>query len=113
MTKPLDIKEDDWQTDCIRLAHIFGWKVAHFRPARTSQGWRTPVQADGKGFPDLVLVRERVIFAELKADSGKLSDDQQRWLDWLHAAGAEVHVWRPRDLEAVGRILQRREKRDE
>jgi hypothetical protein len=43
----------------IDLAHLFGWRVAHFRAARTFSGWRTPVQGDGKGFPDLVLCRRR------------------------------------------------------
>jgi hypothetical protein len=36
----------------IELARLGGWRVAHFRPARTASGWRTPVQGDGAGFPD-------------------------------------------------------------
>ena len=32
--------------------------------------------------------------------------EQQAWLDWFRALpGAEVHVWRPRDNDAVTRIL--------
>jgi hypothetical protein len=46
----------------------YGWRAAHFRPARTAKGWRTPVAADGAGFPDLVLVRRtRIVAAELKS----------------------------------------------
>ncbi len=48
------------------------------------------------GFPDLVVVGPHgVIFRELKADRGRLSPDQRRWLDRLTQAGADAAVWRP------------------
>jgi len=49
-------------------AQMLGWKVAHFRPMFDAKRkrWRTPASRDGVGFPDLVLVRDRVIVAELK-----------------------------------------------
>ena len=72
----------------IELAHLYRWRVAHFRPARTEHGWRTPVAADGAGFPDLVLVRDRVLFVELKSARGRLSVEQQDWLSALGHAGA-------------------------
>jgi hypothetical protein len=93
--------------DCvIATAHLFGWKVAHFRPAMTKHGWRTPVSADGKGYPDLSMTRDRILFAELKAQRGRTSDEQKDWLAALSNAGAEVYVWRPEDwasgaIEAV------------
>ena len=68
----------------------------------------TPVGADGKGFPDLVLVRERVIYAELKAKSGSIRPDQKIWIERLQQAGAEVYVWRPKDLEIISGILNQR-----
>ena len=74
--------EADLQQGVIQLARLFGYRVAHFRPAQTAKGWRTPVQADGKGFPDLVMIhreRRRIIFAELKAARGQLSTDQELW----------------------------------
>ena len=45
-----------------------------------------------KGFPDLCLVRgKRLIFAELKTDTGKLTADQEAWLIALGAVpGLEV-----------------------
>jgi hypothetical protein len=101
------VTEAAFQTSVIDLARVTGWMVAHFRPARTEQGWRTPVAADGKGFPDLVLVRERVIFAELKSDTGRLSDDQHAWLAALEAAGVEAYVWRPDDFDQVAATLRR------
>ena len=106
----LKITEDQFQSTVIEAAQALGWKVAHFRPAKTDKGWRTPVQADGKGFPDLVMVRThdgRIIFAELKSDEGKLSDDQQDWLNSLDATGkVEVFTWRPRDWDEIERILR-------
>lgn len=109
-TIPLDeITENEWQKNVIDLAHLFGWQVAHFRPAQTTKGWRTPVAADGAGWPDLVLVRDRILAVELKREKGKVAAAQQEWLDALQAAGAEVHVWKPSDLEQVAETLRRRE----
>lgn len=106
MTTRTRITEADWQTTVIDLAHALGWRVAHFRPARTNQGWRTPVAADGKGFPDLVLTRDRVIFVELKSQTGRLSHEQMVWLEQLDQAGAEIHIWRPDDFDTVGEVLR-------
>ncbi len=65
MGKP-KITEDNFQQTIIEMAQWLGWKVAHFRTARKADGtWYTPVEADGEGFPDLVLVHEaqrRLIF---------------------------------------------------
>lgn len=103
--------EEALLSQVIDLAHIYGWRVAHFRPARVGKSWRTPVQGDGKGFPDFVLARDgRVIFAELKSNTGKLSDEQQ---EWLHALAGEwetpnhkVYVWRPRDWDEIVATLR-------
>lgn len=97
--------EDGFQAAVIELAQRRGWMVAHFRPALSKTGWRTAVAADAAGFPDLVLVRRRVIFAELKSESGTTSNDQEKWIAALKAAGQEVYVWRPRDWDAIERAL--------
>lgn len=104
--------EADFQKNVLDLAHMRGWIVAHFRGVfdANAKRWMTPVGADGKGFPDLVLVRERVIFAELKSKTGRLRPDQVTWLDRLRDTGAEVYVWRPKDLEDISIILARRER---
>lgn len=91
--------EEGLQAAVLELAAYHGWLVAHFRPARVGRGeaerWITPVQADGKGFPDLVLVRERVLFRELKRERGRLTLEQRLWADRLTRAGADYDVWRP------------------
>lgn len=64
------------------------------------------------GFPDLCLVRERVIWVELKSERGKLSERQMEWLETLKAAGAETYVWRPEDWpDAVAKTLLRDTRR--
>ena len=100
------ITESEFLGQVIDLAHIYGWKCVHFRPAMTSKGWRTAVQADGKGFPDLFMIREnRIIFAELKSDNGKLSSEQVDWLNALQPVG-EVFIWKPEDFEQIIDILK-------
>src|SRR5262245_65851533 len=82
----------------LKLARLTGWLTFHTRAARTARGWRTPIQGDGKGFPDLVLLhpgRALLFFVELKSDMGRLTPDQQRWLPTLHLAGVRVGLWRP------------------
>lgn len=93
------MNERELQTAVIECAHLLGWRVAHFRPAETSKGWRTPVEGDGKGFPDLVLVRgAALIFAELKSATGRLSPEQDVWLAALQdTRRVIVAVWTPAD----------------
>ena len=99
--------EDDFLKSVIDLAHVYGWKVAHFRPAKTERGWRTAVQADGAGFPDLVLVRDGVIFAEVKSENGKLSEAQKEWLQTLEKAHQNWFVWQPCNWDEIVEILKR------
>lgn len=91
----------------IDYAKAGGWLVTHFRPARTSRGWSTPISGH-KGFPDLVLVHaelQRCIFAELKAQKGTLAKEQKLWLAGLKAAGMETFLWRPTDLDEIRKQL--------
>jgi hypothetical protein len=94
--------ENDLLRAVTDIATIYGWSWTHFRAAQTSRGWRTPVQGPlGKGWPDLVLVRDRdhsLIFVELKSADGRLSPEQRevhRLLGGIH----ECYVWRPADLD--------------
>lgn len=105
----LTMTEVQLQDAIVDLAHTLGWSVAHFRPARTSKGHRTPVQYDAAGFPDLVLVRTRVIFAEVKSERGSLTHAQVAWIQRLSNAGSEVYVWYPRHWASgrIERVLRR------
>ena len=94
--------EKELQAAVIELAQTFGWKVAHFRPAMNARGdWRTPVAADGKGFPDLVMVSSTTVaFVELKSKKGRLSTEQKEWLEALLALCELVH--QGRDFDEIG-----------
>ncbi len=71
--------------------------------------------ADGKGFPDLVLVRDRLIAAEIKGDGDTLRAEQKRWHSALLLAGVETYVWTPRSwLDGeIEKILTRRVTTDQ
>jgi len=49
------------------------------------------------GWPDSVIIGERVIYRELKSEHGKVSPDQRMVGDRLTAAGADWRIWRPSD----------------
>lgn len=111
--------EEEFQDGVIELAQAQGWRVAHFRPARTADGgWRTAVSGDGVGFPDLVLVRApRLAFAELKGERGSVRPEQKDWLMALAACAVdvsrrprpvpEVYLWWPADWPEIEEVLKR------
>ena len=105
--------EKSFQKMVIELAHLKRWVVAHFRPAMDKDGyWKTPVQADGAGFPDLVLVRPpRILFVELKRDGGNLTDLQRVWAGCIKACEGNnrylaFHVWHPHEWEIIEKTLE-------
>lgn len=106
------IPEDDFQDQVIALAQLLKWKVAHFRSVKVQRRdgttyYQTPVQADGRGFPDLILCRgKRQIATELKSEGGTVTAEQQAWLDTFSLAGAETDVWRPRDWDRLEAMLR-------
>ena len=97
--------EDIFQGKVIELAQMHRWTVLHIMPAKLGDRWVTAVSADGKGYPDLTLVRERIVWMELKADGKYLEPDQKIWRDAILAAGGEHHVLRPKDWDKLVEIL--------
>lgn len=91
--------EAAFQAAVLDVAKTWGLRVAHFRKAKTARGnWVTPVGADGKGFPDLLITGKRgILFREIKMPSGRLSPEQKMWGLWLHRAGQDWAVWKPED----------------
>ena len=89
--------EKQFQSKVITLAKTLGWKMYHTYDSRRSE----------PGFPDLVLVKNKVLFRELKTDTGKLRTEQKEWGDALTAAGCDFKVWRPRDMTSI--ILELKE----
>lgn len=104
--RTLGVPEDDEELESAfmarirRLARQYGWATYHTHDSRKSD----------KGFPDLVLVRETILFVELKTNTGKLTQDQATWLSLLAHTNShiEVYVWRPENWALVEERLTRK-----
>lgn len=123
MTRPIGLPpssytEKEWQKQVIELLKMYGWDWWYYvtRPRMSPWGW-----------PDLVAVRRRdrrILFAELKTQSGKPSPEQLGVLELLlDVAGGgyrgaptegfardgchvDVELWRPGDIERVMEVLK-------
>jgi hypothetical protein len=104
MTRPGKLmSEEDFQQRIIETAYIYGWHVAHFRPARTASGWRTAMVGH-VGFLDLVLARNgQVLIREVKRHGAKLTPGQK---DWVRELGVHGGVWYPGDWDRILKELR-------
>lgn len=88
------MRESQLQDTIIQLCRVLG--VAWYHPyssRRAVPGW-----------PDLALCGPRgFMLRELKTETGRLTDEQNRWGLMLRHAGVSWDVWRPDDLRS-GRI---------
>lgn len=83
------VKEDEVLKRVRSVARVHGWLCYHTYDARRSE----------PGFPDVVATNgRRLLFAELKSRTGKVTIEQARWLELLERATAiDVRLWRPGD----------------
>lgn len=88
--------EAEFQQTIIEAARLLGWKVYHTHDSRRSE----------PGFPDLVLVKDRVMFREVKTDEGTVSPAQRDWLSLLSLAGEDASVWRPMYWDTIIKELK-------
>lgn len=129
------LSEAAFQAQVLGLAAFYGWRAYHppdNKPRADARG-RAARQRVEPGFPDLVMVRRdgraaELIFAELKAERGRLGPGQAEWAEDLGAVSAgvaaltrecvgaelahvgpiprvEVYLWRPSDWPAIERRL--------
>lgn len=77
--------------ECVRrLAKLRSWLYYHTHRSQFSPA----------GFPDVIAIKgDRLVVAELKSDKGKVSPEQQEWLEAFARCGVEVHIWRPSDWQ--------------
>lgn len=114
--RPSGPTEAEFQKQVIDLARLRGFRVAHFRPGRVArkgkEKYETAVAADGRGWPDLVMIHPtrrgdqlRLIVAELKVGRNTLSEAQKRWLAMFNAVGVYAVVWTPKDWPEIERVF--------
>lgn len=92
----LNLTEREFQQRVTDLATLHGWRWYHTHDSRRSPS----------GFPDLVLVRpNRLIFAELKSNTGRTTPQQEAWLAALrqvsHSTNVAAYLWRPADWPTI------------
>jgi VRR-NUC domain len=105
--KTFHVSEKLFTQQVIDLARWHQWRLCHFRAGINRRGqWQTAIQGD-RGFPDLVLVRrDKLIFAELKTHSGRITSEQDQWLSDLKRAGCMAIIWRPNQFEQIEEQLK-------
>ena len=86
--------EKELRKAVMEMAKAFGWEAYHQPDSRQMMG--------DPGFPDLCLMRAgnppRLVFAELKTMTGRLSAGQVKWLGTLSdLQESETYIWRPTD----------------
>ena len=114
---PLERREAAFQESVIDLLTLRRFRIAHFRPVQTPTGWRTPVAADGAGFPDLLAVRKGslvtptvdragrlspglILALELKVPPNTASREQEVWLEhFAEVPGCLARVLTPDDWD--------------
>ena len=96
-TPSLTVTEKQFQATVIAMAKTCGWMVYHTHDSRKSE----------PGFPDLTMTRNgRMVYAELKTQSGRTTPEQDAWLAALaECDGNEVFVWRPSDFQEITETL--------
>ena len=100
------VTEREWQNLVIGLATSRGWKHYHPPDNKPVNGRIQKVVA---GFPDLVMIKgDRLVFVELKRETGRVSPEQVDWLASLRATGAECYVWRPSMVAEAIKILDKK-----
>ena len=106
------LTEQQFQKQVVQLAKLYKWRVAHFRCVRVQRRggavyYETPVGVDGKGWPDLVMLRgNRLVVAELKVGKNKTTPEQDAWLAAFRSfEDAEVYLWRPSDWHEIESVL--------
>jgi hypothetical protein len=90
------MSEAQWQrriTDYCDLLHL---RWHHETDSRRSKS----------GFPDLWIVGNRLVVAELKGSKTRITSEQRDWLVALERAGVECYLWRPEDWPEVQQVLK-------
>ena len=98
--------EAQFESKVVELARLYGYTLIYHT-------WNSRHSA--AGFPDLVLCRPgdgpqsggKLIFLEVKAENGRVTPEQQQWIDALGTVpGITARVVKPSDFAEVERLLR-------
>jgi len=110
----INISEKEFTRTLIEYAEWRGWLVYHVFEQKHY------AKRSSRGFPDLVMVKNgKLIFAELKSETGKLTEHQEKWRQELKEVcyqswhddamrpkfPVEFFVWKPSDWDEIERTL--------
>lgn len=90
-----EISEKQFHAEVMAFAKRHGWKTFHTYDSRKSD----------EGYPDLVMLRERQIVAELKVGRNKPSAAQDTWLEAYRSVGVETYIWFPEQWDEIVKVL--------
>jgi hypothetical protein len=93
------VSEAGFQRVVVDLAELCGWLCWHDEDSRKNDA----------GLPDLILVRERLLWWEVKTQRGKLRPVQQVFGRRLLRSGQDWRVIRPSDWDYVVATLTKQE----
>jgi hypothetical protein len=103
---------DGFQAEVMKLVRRYGWACGQDDeadlPGLTYHALRG-MGATERGWPDLTLLRRRdrrLLFREIKAESGELTPRQAAVLELLRACGLDAEVWRPCQLAEIAEVLR-------
>lgn len=86
-----DISEKQFESHVIEYARNMGWKVyCSYNNSRSEPG-----------FPGLVLVRDVILFRQLKSENGRISKTQNEWAEALIHTGSDFKIWKPSMIKDI------------
>ena len=109
------MSETDVQIAVVEYCELRGIPIVHIpNESKRSVTYGAMLKRMGmrKGFPDLFVTLPRLgyhgLFIEMKTDSGKLSEDQRKWLILLSKEGYLCRVCRSFDaaVEIINKYVQ-------
>ncbi len=93
-----NLPERSFQAMVNQLLDQLAWLHYHTHDSRRSQA----------GYPDVTALKAgRIWIGELKSEHGRVTPEQERWLDaWEETGVATVGVYRPRDWDRLVASLE-------
>ena len=92
--------ESQFQHIVIKMAEEQGWLVYHVANVRGQLRAKSSV-----GFPDLILIKNRIVAWECKRKGRSATEEQTKWITAFAHAGVESRVITEDDFTYIIRVL--------